>query len=128
MSFPKHLKELRKKHSLSREQLSEKLELSYSTIAKYESGERSPEMETLQKLADIFDVSVDYLLGRTENPAIIGSDSFPEAKKEQEEVDPAQLERLKKLIDIFKSASPEGRELMIQNMKMILELDRKNRS
>lgn len=66
MNFSKRLKELREENSLSREQLAEQLKLSYSTIAKYESGARNPDTDTLQKIADYFTVTTDWLLGRTD--------------------------------------------------------------
>lgn len=42
--------------------------MSQNTISRYETGERQPGMAELILLADYFDVSIDYLLGRTENP------------------------------------------------------------
>ncbi|MCK8825363.1 helix-turn-helix domain-containing protein [Fuchsiella alkaliacetigena] len=59
------LKELRKKEELSQRELAKKLNLSGSTIGMYEAGKRKPDSDTLQKIASFFDVSVDYLLGRT---------------------------------------------------------------
>ena len=41
------------------------LSVSRSTITSYETGQRNPDIYILMKIADIFDVSVDYLLGRT---------------------------------------------------------------
>ncbi len=48
--------------------LGAKLNLSHSTINRYESGLRSPPSETLKRLADTLGVSTDYLLGRTGEP------------------------------------------------------------
>lgn len=67
MTFRQKLKDLRKQHGLSREELAKKLGLSYWAISKYEQGERFPEWDTLQKIADLFGVSVDYLLGRVDD-------------------------------------------------------------
>ena len=39
-----------------------------NTISRYETGEREPGIDELIKIADYFNVSVDYLIGRTENP------------------------------------------------------------
>ena len=39
-------------------------------LSKYESGKRIPPTETLITLADYYDVSIDYIMGRTENPEI----------------------------------------------------------
>lgn len=57
------IRELRKKHKLTQEQLSVKLEVATSTIGMYEQGRRLPDAQTLKNIANIFNVSVDYLLG-----------------------------------------------------------------
>ena len=46
------------------------LNMSQNTISRYERGEREPGISELIAIADYFHVSVDYLIGRTENPAI----------------------------------------------------------
>ncbi len=46
------------------------LSMSQNTISRYETGEREADYKTLILFADYFDVSIDYLLGRTENPKI----------------------------------------------------------
>jgi len=61
------LKELRNKKKLTQKQLAEKINVTHVSISGYESGNRSPDTDTLQRLADFFEVSTDYLLGRT-NP------------------------------------------------------------
>ena len=60
------LKALRKSKGLSMKELGRLFGLSESTISLYESGKRQPDNETILKIADFFDVSVDYLLGREE--------------------------------------------------------------
>lgn len=65
MPFPEILKELREKKGFTQKQLAEALYLSKTTISQYENGTHTPSIETFIKLADIFDVSIDYLLGRT---------------------------------------------------------------
>ncbi len=64
--FPERLKMLREEKGLLQRELAEKLNLSRVAITHYEQGTRFPEWDTLQGMADLFDVSVDYLLGRTE--------------------------------------------------------------
>ena len=61
------LRALRKEHGLSKRGLVSKLPLNYSTYANYESGFREPNSEILQMLARHFGVSLDYLLGVSEN-------------------------------------------------------------
>ena len=62
------LKELRKKKGISQLRLATDLNTTQNTISRYETGEREPGINELIKIADYFNVSVDYLIGRTENP------------------------------------------------------------
>lgn len=62
------LKELRKKKNISQLRLATDLNTTQNTISRYETGEREPGIDELIKIADYFNVSVDYLIGRTENP------------------------------------------------------------
>ena len=62
------LKELRKKKGLSQLRLATDLNTTQNTISRYETGEREPGIDELIKIADYFNVSIDYLIGRTENP------------------------------------------------------------
>ncbi len=64
------LKELRKLRGISQVKLAIDLNMSQNTISRYETGEREPGNLELIKIADYFNVSVDYLLCRTENPTI----------------------------------------------------------
>jgi len=66
VAFSERLKQLRDEKDMSREELAGHLGMSYSTIAKYETGNRFPDQQTLLKIADIFDVSIDYLLGKSD--------------------------------------------------------------
>ncbi len=62
------LKEIRKAKGISQIRLAIDLNTSQNTISRYETGEREPGINELIKIADYFNVSVDYLLGRTDNP------------------------------------------------------------
>ena len=62
------LKELRKGRNITQLKMAMDLNMSQNTISRYENGEREPGLEELVRIADYFDVSIDYLLGRTENP------------------------------------------------------------
>ena len=64
------LKELRKLNKITQIKLAVDLNLNQNSISRYESGEREADYATLIALADYFDVSVDYLLERTDNPKI----------------------------------------------------------
>lgn len=60
------LKELRKKCKISQLKLALDLNMNQNSISRYENMEREADYETLIKLADYFNVSIDYLLGRDE--------------------------------------------------------------
>lgn len=60
------LKELRKDRKISQLKLALDLNMNQNTISRYENLERQADYETLIRFADYFDVSVDYLLGRTD--------------------------------------------------------------
>ena len=64
------LKELRKKRNISQLKLAMDLDMNQNSVSRYENGAREADYATLIKFADYFDVSVDYLLERTENPKI----------------------------------------------------------
>lgn len=61
------LKELRKEKGISQLKLAMDLSMNQNTTSRYETEERQADYETLIKIADYFNVSIDYLLGRTEN-------------------------------------------------------------
>jgi len=64
--FPKRLKGLRQSMNLAQEQLASLIGVDRSTISSYESNMRQPSLDTLSRIADVFGVSTDYLLGRTD--------------------------------------------------------------
>ena len=87
--FHKRLAELRSKAGLTQQELADKIKISRATYAQYEIGRRHPDYETLQRLADYFEVSIDYMMGRSG----IMQPEF-EAKEDQE-----LYEIIKKLSD-----------------------------
>ena len=58
------LKQLREQHGLSQAQLAEQLRIPKGTYVTYEYGTREPNIEMINRLADYFQVTTDYLLGR----------------------------------------------------------------
>ena len=60
------LRALRIKSKYTQQNMSDLLDISLNAYQKYEQAERSPSLDTLVKLADIFSVPTDYLLGRDE--------------------------------------------------------------
>ena len=68
--FSKILKSLRKEKGVTQANLSDILQISQKTIAHLENNYRNPSCDLLIKIADFFNVSLDYLVGRTDNPQI----------------------------------------------------------
>lgn len=62
------LRDLRLSKDMTQAELGKILGVGKTTISQYETGTRKPDAETLDKLAGFFAVSVDYLLGRTDDP------------------------------------------------------------
>lgn len=66
MTFGKKLKEARQKAGLSQEQLAEKLSVSRSAVAKWETDKGMPDIDNLKAIAQLLNVSIDYLLAEDE--------------------------------------------------------------
>lgn len=60
------IKELRMEKNMSMAQISKELNIPYTTYVNYEKGKREPNSEMLVKIANYFNVTVDYLIGRTD--------------------------------------------------------------
>lgn len=75
MTFGKRLRFLRKRRNLTQKDLADRFNVGESTIGMYERDEREPSFEFVKQLADFFNVTTDYLLGRTDDPNPPGSDN-----------------------------------------------------
>ena len=62
------LKYLREDNDVKQKELAEYLNIKQNTYSQYENGKREIPIELLWKLADFYNTSVDYIIGRTENP------------------------------------------------------------
>ena len=69
--FPERLRRLRERKRIKRYVLSERCGLHPDAIRRYELGEAKPTMDALERIADELEVSVDYLLGRTDYPCVV---------------------------------------------------------
>lgn len=119
----KRLKKLRLERKLTQEELGKIIHVSKVSISGYENGNRTPDTDTLQKLADFFGVTTDYLLGR---------DKIKDKTKDQDTIQSEDeiriFEELKKYPLLFHdlTSNPEGiiKELnMLYKVKKILKED-----
>lgn len=68
MNFPERIIEIKKQKNLLQKTIAESIGITVRNYQRYEKGEQQPTLPVLIKLADYFDVSLDYLVGRTDNP------------------------------------------------------------
>lgn len=66
--FPERLKQLRKEKGMTQIELAQSLGVSSGTVAMWETGKRKPQFETLNKLCDLFDRNLSYLVGSSDTP------------------------------------------------------------
>ena len=93
MSWNKRIRDLREDHDMKKYELAEKLDISERTLTRYESGECEPTVIVLIKLALLFDVSIDYIVGINDNPIV----STPSVKDELEDIQ-SKLDKIIKII------------------------------
>lgn len=65
-TFPKRLLELRKQHNMTQRDVASYLSIAQPSYIRYENGTAEPSLDNLARLADLFDVSSDYLIGRSD--------------------------------------------------------------
>ena len=108
MLFSERLRELRQNKGLSQSQLADALNISKSAISMYELGKREPDFETLEGIADFFNVDINYLIGK-EDGSMYYLD--PDAAEIAQEVQ--QRPELKILFDASRKVSADDLELVI---------------
>lgn len=95
------IKKIRKAKGITQKELAEKLGTSHQNLSQYESGKRSPKIETIQKIADALDVSVDrFMPMEIFDISTLGDDQL-------EPIDQAMLIEFQKLNDAGKKKSLE---------------------
>ena len=66
--FSDRIARLRKEKGLNQKDLAEKLKVSIDSVRRWEQGKRSPDIEILNKIAEVLDTTVSYISGETDNP------------------------------------------------------------
>lgn len=127
VSFGKRLKSLREQKELSQRGLAKVLNMAPSTLAMYEVDKREPDFDTVKKFADFFDVSVDWLLGRTDDPLPPGraaAKKIEQALQDDDELlefwyELSQREDLQLLFKQARELKPETIKQIVGIIKMI---------
>lgn len=68
--LPERIRSLRQSAQMTQKKLAELLEVNESTVCQYETGQRKPSYEVLERLCEVFCVSADYLLGVEEHACL----------------------------------------------------------
>lgn len=98
MNIGSKLTELRKKNGWSQEELANQIESSRVMIGKYERGDNSPSVDVLLRLAKVFNVSVDYLLGEGANASY--DKDMIKRLEDVENLPPLEKDRIFHFIDL----------------------------
>lgn len=136
--FQNIFKRLRISAGLTQVEMAGKLGISRSTIGMYETGARKPDFETLEKIADFFNVDTDYLLGRTNKVTILpetaGRNYFENkilTHKDERDIEKIleqtreQLTAQEGLMFDGDPASPEAVESILAAMQIGMEMAKK---
>lgn len=118
------LRKLRKDKRLTMKDFGAKFNLAESTISGYENGTRNPDLVTIDKIAKFFDVSVDYLMGRTDNPRSPDQINEPTAKEQAEFEAFINNPQHGIFFKDYLSAPEERREEMRQIFKILQEKEK----
>lgn len=109
----KRIKYLREKSKISQIDFAKKIGVSNAVLSRYESGDRKPDYDTLQLIADFFEVSTDYLLGRTDIQVL--------TPEEQEEADFQAFANNPEL-NVFYKELPESEEEAVKRLRDFWEI------
>lgn len=131
MSTKDILKEIRKSRGYSAQQVADGCEMSLGVYKKYESGERGVGVPALQKLADFYDVTTDYLLGRTETPPPNPVKQLSDDELEQDMIEtyiqlpkPVRIQILQMMVDTVRKNEERKRKAAIVNSQMVARSDK----
>ena len=98
--FSVRLKNLRKRNKWTQQELASKIGVTKETLYRYEKNQLPPSYDSAVRLADLFQVSIDYLMGWTDYPT---SKDMKEKEKIEEKIRLLKKEQRKKLFEILKS-------------------------
>ena len=119
MQFGDRLKELRLSRKLTQKELGDIFNISDRVIGYYESNNRFPkDQDTLVNIAEYFNVSIDYLLGKSSNPELTVEEEIDVAKKFEELKQ--SLENTDNLMFCGEILDEETRELLLTSLKQTI--------
>lgn len=112
MNIGNRIAHLREQRGLTQEELATSLGISRAALSHYEKNRREPDTETLSKVADLFQVTLDYLAGRTTQPTATLDPDVRQFADELELSNNELLERFALTIDGRKLTPAEARRFI----------------
>lgn len=100
--FARRLKELRLSHKMTQQALAEKLGIAKSTVSMYENGKRQPDFETLEAIADLFNVSLGSLMEEKDSKPEPAAPTTLAAHFEGQEFTQEEIEEIKRYADYIR--------------------------
>lgn len=122
--FPNIFRKIREQSGLTQQQLADKLGISRSAVGMYEKGEREPNFETLELIADTFNVDMNYLLGKKSTTEVIPDVYYLNDKTRKIAQEIYDNDELSLLFDAARDAAPEDLKTI---HTMLLALKRKEK-
>jgi len=109
--LPKRLRELREEKGYLQKFVADKIGVRSNTLSGYENGTRSPDPEMIKKLADLYGVTTDYLLGHE----VKDIDSMSD-----EEID-EEIKEIMKEVDVWYKNEPEDKREKLEMLRKIIK-------
>ncbi len=106
------IRELRLSFELTQSELAHKIGLNQSAIGKYERGELEPSIETLKRLSQIFECSIDYVTGNSDDLGVISIQRLEQAALMKEE---------QELLEAYRALNPNNKSRVFAYAKIRLE-------
>lgn len=105
MQFHNRFRQLMDDHQIGRKELAEQLNIAYSTLGNYLTGDREPDIDMLIKIADLFSVSIDYLAGHPTDQTISDEET--------------------RLLHLFRQMPPEHQQMLTEIAKVMTQQNQK---
>lgn len=119
--FKNIFKQLRLAKGMTQEQLAEALGTTRSRLSMYELGQREPDFETLEVIADYFNVDIDYLMGRTNKTTIVPESYYLDQDARELAEFLHENPKYKILFDSYRKVKPEDIDFIKQMIDRIGE-------
>lgn len=124
MNFGERLRSLRKDIDYSLRRMADELGISFSALGKYERNERQPDFDTLKKIAEYFDVSIDWLLGRSSHPELTTNEDTIYKKIANESImflNPSRDELINHLMKKARELDEDDLKMFVQFLDRLIE-------